>query len=104
MQYRRRDRPWLVEICPAVTLAGEGLRVPYKGSEEPRRAARAGVLAGLAGRGVTVGETFREAALEDAGGDALDAIVAAYATTRALVSGFAFAGDADCLMEGWIYA
>lgn len=102
MQYRRRDRPWVIEICPAVTLAREGLRLPrYKKRGQDAQASRAHILARL---GVAMPEHVRAAATRDVGGDALDAIVAAYATARALASGFETDLLPEHLLEGFIFA
>lgn len=104
MQYRRRGRAWLIEVCPASTLRREGLPTSYKGATDPDRATRERILRALDGQGVSVPEGPRDRALANAPGDALDAIVAAYACHRALAGGFALdACRAEHLLEGYIY-
>lgn len=105
MQYRRRGRPWLIEVCPASTLRRASLPTSYKGKTERERVARERVLRALDGQGVSVPERLRDRALADAAGDALDALVAAYACHRALARGFALdACRAEHLLEGYIFA
>lgn len=106
MQEPVGGRPWLLEVCPAVTLKRLGLYRPYKGRTAERRAARATILAGLAGQGVAVAAELWPALLGDAGGDALDAVVAALATWRATrdPSIGRPAGGGSSHLEGRIYA
>jgi len=86
MQPAEPLRPWLLEICPASTLKVRGLYTPYKGRSAAHRAARAGILDALeTADGLRFAEpAARQTALEDAGGDALDSMIAALATGRAL--------------------
>jgi hypothetical protein len=100
------DRAWLLEICPASTLKREHLSIPYKGRGEKKRTARVKILEGIKKTG---GLKIRKSALrskilEDRDGDALDSVIAALATFRALKNGFAFDKNAPYALEGWVYA
>lgn len=105
MQEPLPGRPWLLEVCPAVTLKRLGLYKRYKGRTAEHQAARAAILAGLVAQGVVVAEELRPAILGDAGGDALDAVVAALATWRAARDPNAGrpAGSPSYRLEGHIY-
>lgn len=105
MQPLRPAVPWLLEVCPASTLKRAGLYRPYKGSGPERWAARAEILAALGAAGdLAVSEEIRERAVADPGGDALDALIAALATARALAApDFPGAGPRYAL-EGRVYA
>jgi hypothetical protein len=76
-----RKRPRLAEICPASTLKHLGLYGSYKG----RRFidARRGLLREMTARAaLQMPRRLREQAIEDPGGDALDAIIALAAAVR----------------------
>jgi hypothetical protein len=89
METARRDRPWVIETCPASTLKHAGLYPSYKGRTEVARAARRHIVNGLVQRGLLVplSRTLRRLAIENHGGDALDSMVAAMATGRAYRAG-----------------
>ncbi|MEF8841474.1 MAG: DUF429 domain-containing protein [Haloarculaceae archaeon] len=97
--------PTLIEVYPAATLRSLG--VPdrkYKDSSDPRaRERRERILAGLCEWGVTLPERFEERVLGDADGDALDSLVAAVATARAVESRFAVEDGRYDPVEGYIY-
>ncbi|MWG35414.1 DUF429 domain-containing protein [Halomarina oriensis] len=100
------DRPTLCEVYPAATL--RSLDLPserYKDASaadrEEYRERRERILDGLPEM-LTLSESVRDAALDDEGGDALDAVLAASATCRASRDGF----DPDREyhpVEGYIY-
>lgn len=72
------------EVCPASTLKEEDLYLPYKGSSEDHRQARRDILENLERKEVKIQSTeLRSTVIGDAGGDALDSVVAAVATYRA---------------------
>jgi len=81
--------PWLLETCPASALKRAGLYAPYKGSAAKHRAQRAHILDGL----ITLqhlipgSRSHRGRILQDTGGDALDAVIAASTTARAVAKG-----------------
>jgi len=89
MQRPRPDRPWVIETCPASTLKHAGLYPSYKGRGDAARAARRQIVNGLIRRGLLApfSRSLRRLAIENRGGDALDSIVAAAATGRALLAG-----------------
>lgn len=112
MQHAVPGVPWLIEICPASTLRRHGLNrppyVPYKGKTPEHRTARRMILKKLEeAHGLAVASRDRRLRiLENPTGDALDAVIAAVSTFRALRDGFhASASDNDDhLVEGYVYA
>lgn len=84
MQSLRSDVPWLLEVCPASTLKRLKLDTSYKG--RTRQNARRIIVKALCERDLLVAPSSRHvsAMVEDTGGDALDAVVAAIATARAV--------------------
>jgi hypothetical protein len=108
MQRAEPDRPWLLEICPASTLKRLGLYVPYKGRGETFRARRWRILSLLEeAEGLTLADdALRAAMVEDTGGDALDSVLAAWATARALGDASRLAAPATSVYatEGYVYA
>ena len=76
---------WLIEICPASTLKKERLYLSYKGKSEAQRANREIILREIKARfGVETSDAMDERMLNDTEGDALDAVLAALGTARAL--------------------
>ncbi|TVM03399.1 MAG: hypothetical protein CV087_05490 [Candidatus Brocadia sp. WS118] len=85
MQKALPDRPWLLEVCPASTLKQEQLYVPYKGRTRAHYTARKRILKWIEGPcDISLPRAIRLTALGDSDGDALDSVVAAFATFRAL--------------------
>jgi len=86
MQVASPQLPWLLEICPASTLARLGLRRPYKGPGAEKRAARTLILEAIEKKGmVTISSSMlRAAVIGNPGGDALDSVTAALATCQAI--------------------
>jgi hypothetical protein len=90
MQRAEAGKPWILEVCPASTLKDRGLYLSYKGRRaqhrEARMQARAHLVEEIQGRGFVheLDEGMRELVVEDAGGDALDSVIAAVATANAL--------------------
>ena len=84
MQKPLAGKPLIAEICPASTLKAEGLYIPYKGRGDGPRAARENILRSVVRRGLLspVYDRLRETILDNAGGDALDAVLAAIAAAR----------------------
>jgi hypothetical protein len=84
MQKPLEDRAWMIETCPASTLAHLGLRVPYKGTNLRRQrgliARQLVKLGWLSPLPAVIEQTL----LDNKGGDALDSIIAAIATSAAL--------------------
>ena len=99
-----RDGPTLIEVYPAATLRSLGLpdrKYPEPGAESREKRER--ILAGLCEWGVALPGEFEERILGDADGDALDSLVAAVATVRAVESGFAVEEGRYDPVEGYIY-
>ena len=93
----------LVEVCPASTLKLRGKVPSYKGRSKRHREARQLILDEL-GAEIRVPDRLNVVAVEDAEGDALDSIVAALATSRALVDQpDREALKEDYLLEGRVY-
>jgi len=105
MQKPLPDRAWVLEICPASTLKKENLSLPYKGRGETKRTARVKILDGIKKTEVLniKKSALRSKILEDRGGDALDSVIAAFATFRALKNGFAFDKSSPYNLVGWVY-
>ncbi len=106
MQKARTGRPWLLEVCPASTLKQEHLYVPYKGRTRAHYTARKSILKWIEGScDVSLPRSIRLTALGDSGGDALDSVVAAFATFRALRNqAVPAAFDRKIyLLEGYVY-
>ena len=97
--------PTLFEVYPAATLREFGLPDrKYKDPSEPRaRERRERILAGLREWGVVLPDEFEERVLDDEDGDALDSLVAAVATARAIESEFAVEDERYDPVEGYIY-
>jgi len=104
MQPPRSRVPWLLEVCPASTLERAGRYRPYKGRTAGHRVARAAILAAFTEQDLTVSLEIRERAVADPGGDALDALIAAAATFRAVVAPDFPGADPRYALEGRVYA
>lgn len=78
MQSPRLDVPWVMEICPASALKKEGLYISYKGKGTKEQKSREHILDHLERKALDLPEDIRDKALQNADGDALDSIIAAY--------------------------
>jgi hypothetical protein len=106
LQELAADRPWLLEICPASTLKRAGLYVPYKGIQDQRRSARRDILQGLERKRIAIQkQAVRSTIVHDAGGDALDSVIAALATYEALCTSPSAKSKASDVyaVEGYVY-
>jgi hypothetical protein len=105
MQPLRADRPTLLEVYPAGTLADLGLSAAgYKDGSDAARDRRLTNLDGLRERGVDVADAVESRVVDDDGGDALDAVLAAYATFRNTVDPANLQTDDERLsLEGHVY-
>ena len=85
LHYSGDDATWVMEVCPASTLKASGLYGSYKDARGSP-AARDAILHALedAGRVAFRDGDVRRRVLADAQGDALDSVVAADATFRAI--------------------
>ncbi|MBC8492937.1 MAG: DUF429 domain-containing protein [Chloroflexi bacterium] len=108
MQRASSGKPWILEICPASTLKQQGLYMFYKGKTDAHRMARARILESLemAGHLVIATQAIRSLILDDHGGDALDSVIAAFATSRALRNPTLLTVERDEVyaLEGRVYA
>ena len=84
MQTPRAGASVIAEICPASTLKREGLYGSYKGRDHKLRTAREFIVEQLIERGALrrPGKSVLSKLLDDAGGDALDAVIAAIGAAR----------------------
>ncbi|UCE35347.1 MAG: hypothetical protein JSV40_05445, partial [Deltaproteobacteria bacterium] len=102
LQTPQDEKPWAIEICPAATLKTKNLNFPYKGRGSDRKAAREKILTSMEKTGVLkVRKTsVRKRIIEDRGGDALDSVIAGYATFKALNHGLTSETNAPYAIEG----
>lgn len=106
MQPPAIDRAWILEVCPASTLKAFGIYLPYKGRSAERRAMRERILDALERSGTLqiTDDVSRATLLDDAGGDALDSVVAALGAARSTrSSSLADEGDQAYAVEGRVY-
>jgi len=102
MQIPAAGLPWLIETCPASALQHFGWRGSYKGaalSNQRQRILRSLTEAGLLR---PLPRSIQKLVANDPGGDALDSIIAAMATSQALADIAYGRGDGDAL-EGRVY-
>jgi hypothetical protein len=108
MQRTSLGRPWLFEVCPASTLKNLNLYLlPYKGSGSESRVRRQCIIEGLEKTGTILIEssTLRSKILDDPDGDALDSVVAAFATFQAVrnLPHSAMPREDTYVLEGYVY-
>ena len=106
MQQPMAGRPWLIEVCPASTLARKPGSPPYK-CGKAGRGERSRLLASLQAKyplSIPRTET-KSAILDQGGGDAVDAVVAVVAVFRNLPLGFRPASGSESYtkIEGYVY-
>jgi len=99
-------KPLIVETCPASSLKKLGLyrkHSSYKGRKDACRVARSALLDALLRRKlVTLKPILRKHIIEDKGGDALDAVIAALGAAASLSQTENRVGY-DHPIEGWVY-
>jgi hypothetical protein len=106
MEQPAENKPWLLEICPASTLKQQGLYAPYKGNDHGRCSARQRIVRALEQNSIVIPDrTLRAKILQDAGGDALDSVIAALAAFRALDHSLSpdVEGEDAYALEGYVY-
>lgn len=99
------DLPMLAESCPASTLKALDLYAPYKGSGAAMQDARRRLLDAICEQGaVNVPDALRDLMVQTPGGDALDALLAAFGVWQYVESGSPLnpPGD-DYAVEGYVY-
>ncbi len=86
IQTPRAGAPVIAEICPASILKREGLYFSYKGRGPALHAARASIVEQLIARRALrePGAPVLSELLDDTGGDALDAVIAAIGAARVI--------------------
>lgn len=84
MQKPEDGKPWLMEICPASTLKSENLYISYKGRTEKEKGNRGFILDEILKNGIDVPDAIKDKIINNKDGDALDSLVAAYATFRSV--------------------
>jgi hypothetical protein len=96
-------RAILIEACPACTLKRIGVYPAYKGRTGPHRLERKAVLEKLIALGLLERPSpkIRRILLDNAGGDALDAVIAAIGAARADITA---EPSPDQRIEGVIYS
>lgn len=108
MQEPASGRPWVVEICPAVTLKNEGLySSPYKHKTPECSQQRLRILRKIEETGnLRIPEGLKTTILSNYSGDALDSIIAAFATFRSLPNLFSLSVKKKpiYMLEGYVYA
>lgn len=108
MQPLEESKPWVIEICPASTLKFENLYRNYKKKGKKAKESknnRKFILQGLIDKKLItdISPEARESAVVDKEGDALDSIIAAVATHRALKNNFSVSDHELYELEGHIY-
>jgi hypothetical protein len=106
LQRNRSGLPRLIEICPASTLKRMKLYRPYKGKSIEQRKARALIWRSLQREGLKLTSHLKPIVLADPEGDALDSIIAAWATYRAqcLIEQRIDRARPEYRLEGYVYA
>jgi len=96
-------RPIVIEACPACSLKELGFYPPYKGRTGAHRRERKAVLRKLTAAGLLEPPATRlhDIMLDNVGGDALDAVIAAIAAAHASIE---IEPEGDQRVEGVIYA
>jgi hypothetical protein len=84
MQEPVSNKPWLIEVCPASTLKKEGLYIPYKGRSSRVSESRKYILEEMVDRGISIPSHIKDTALANTDGDALDSVIAAFASSKAV--------------------
>jgi hypothetical protein len=106
LQNDRSGLPSLIEICPASTLKRLNLYQPYKGNSIERYYARASIWRSLQHKGIKLASRLKPIVLADPEGDALDSLIAAWATYQAqhLIEQRTDRAAHEYRCEGYVYA
>lgn len=108
MQFLEESKPWVIEICPSSTLKFENLDCSFKKKGKKAKESennRKFILQELVDKKliIDISPEARESAVVDKEGDALDSIIAAAATHRALKNNFSVPDHELYKLEGHIY-
>jgi hypothetical protein len=101
----KRNKPLILEICPASTLKSLNQYYRYKGNKGDRKKNRKKILSSLEDSGMLAIKDLvvRAKIIEDRGGDALDSAIAAFETYRALKNEYAHKSNCYNPLEGYVY-
>ena len=106
------DKPWLLEVCPASTLKRMKLYRPYKGTNKDikdidKKKNRKYILGKIENTGLIKirSSALRATIIDNPGGDALDSVIAALATFRALLNlaRSSVPKTTPYMLEGYVY-
>ena len=102
------DKPLLLEICPRSTLVKEQIAAKkYKGKTPAHGKNRRYILDSLQDKNVVISnKKLRRLILKDAGGDALDSVIAAYTVAKSLLNPtfpFPPGWKPEYALEGYVY-
>jgi hypothetical protein len=108
MQQIIEDMPLLLEICPRSTLVKEEMaHKKYKGKTKEHLKNRRDILNRLKGRNVAIPRKgLQRVIIADAGGDALDSVIAAYTVGKSLLNPtfpFPQGWKKEYALEGYVY-
>lgn len=105
MQKQCKGKPLLIEICPASTLKSLNHYCHYKGNKRDLKENRIKILNNLEHSGMLAIKDLvvREKIIENKGGDALDSVIAAFETYRALKNEYAHKSNCYNPLEGYVY-
>lgn len=107
MQKVKKGKPVIMEVCPASTLKQVKLYLPYKGKTDKHYRSRKHILGNIAGNsGFKINmNRVKSIAMDDPNGDALDSVIAAVATFRAVNNGNSLNRNYKdiYLIEGYVY-
>ncbi len=105
MQKPDRKKNWIIEVCPASLLKRIGLYIPYKGKTEKHINARLKIIKAICNKSCVITKEVNASALNDHNGDALDSILAAIATFRAITNSETLETKDRCYaIEGYVYS
>jgi len=107
MQKPITELSWVIEICPASTLKNSGCNLHYKGKSPGHRAQRLQILKEIKEIwNVKIPQYLETEILDNSGGDALDSVIAAFATFSNLPNLFgpSVSEKRIYMLEGYVYA
>ncbi|RQD82709.1 hypothetical protein D5R95_06835, partial [Methanosalsum natronophilum] len=87
MNELNKNKPWVVEVCPACTLKKISMYFPYKGRGQEELGNRIKILNYLAENNIFVPFSLKNDILSNYEGDALDSIIGAYSLFKSLSYG-----------------
>lgn len=98
-------KPWVLEICPASTLAKLGLKIPYKGKSERHRGNREKIMEVITKKNCELEHGLEEEIVGDITGDALDSLLATFTVHQVISHPGTWRPEGYFMQkEGYIYA